>query len=286
MHARWLAVVLTASLSACSSGSVGDASSGEGDGGATDDGGGVIQTLPDAGLDVKPPPPLDGAPPPTDSGTPPPPTDSGTPPPPTDSGTPPPPTDSGRPPPVDSGPPPTCAPYKPPSLSCGSERWEVKVGEDYAAACAIRIDAPTASTIDALTSIPHPASLPSTSRVAPTETTEYVLHDVVLTGYVHETDSDYHLVLQDPSSGRTMIAEIPDPACVPSSGDWSPLIIAARKTMDAKLRVSTTFTTTSMTISVRGIGFFDTPHSQRGLAPNAIELHPVLGICFGAGCTP
>jgi len=28
---------------------------------------------------------------------------------------------------------------------------------------------------------------------------------------------------------------------------------------------------------VTGVGFFDFWHGQRGVAPNAIELHPVLG---------
>ena len=27
-----------------------------------------------------------------------------------------------------------------------------------------------------------------------------------------------------------------------------------------------------------GVGFFDAVHSQRGVAPNGIELHPLLGI--------
>jgi hypothetical protein len=29
--------------------------------------------------------------------------------------------------------------------------------------------------------------------------------------------------------------------------------------------------------TVTGVGFFDFWHGQRGVAPNAIELHPVLG---------
>ncbi len=28
--------------------------------------------------------------------------------------------------------------------------------------------------------------------------------------------------------------------------------------------------------TVTGVGFFDIPHGQTGVAPNAIELHPVL----------
>jgi hypothetical protein len=40
------------------------------------------------------------------------------------------------------------------------------------------------------------------------------------------------------------------------------------------------------TVTVVGVGFFDILHGQTGVAPNAIELHPVLQICFGKGCTP
>jgi hypothetical protein len=31
------------------------------------------------------------------------------------------------------------------------------------------------------------------------------------------------------------------------------------------------------TATVTGVGFFDFNHGQTGVAPNAIELHPVLG---------
>jgi hypothetical protein len=31
-------------------------------------------------------------------------------------------------------------------------------------------------------------------------------------------------------------------------------------------------------VEVTGVGFFDFEHGQNGVAPNAIELHPVLGI--------
>jgi hypothetical protein len=33
-------------------------------------------------------------------------------------------------------------------------------------------------------------------------------------------------------------------------------------------------------VRVTGIGFFDFIHGQAGVAPNGIELHPVLGITF------
>jgi hypothetical protein len=33
-------------------------------------------------------------------------------------------------------------------------------------------------------------------------------------------------------------------------------------------------------IPVRGIGFFDRLHEQIGVAPNGLELHPMLGLGF------
>ena len=38
------------------------------------------------------------------------------------------------------------------------------------------------------------------------------------------------------------------------------------------------------TATITGVGFFDVKHGQRGVAPNGIELHPVLGFSVTA-CT-
>jgi hypothetical protein len=40
---------------------------------------------------------------------------------------------------------------------------------------------------------------------------------------------------------------------------------------------TSSFTSLSGTAVVNGVGFFDFKHGQRGVAPNAIELHPALG---------
>jgi hypothetical protein len=37
------------------------------------------------------------------------------------------------------------------------------------------------------------------------------------------------------------------------------------------------FTLLSGSAVINGVGFFDYKHGQRGVAPNAIELHPALG---------
>ena len=39
---------------------------------------------------------------------------------------------------------------------------------------------------------------------------------------------------------------------------------------------SSHFTHLNGPATVTGVGFFDIPHGQTGVAPNAIELHPVL----------
>src|SRR5207253_2126032 len=96
--------------------------------------------------------------------------------------------------------------------------------------------------------------------------------------YKLEGDSDYHLVLQD-TAGTTMISEIPSPSCV-SGGPWAGRIQAARTAFDAKLTASTSFQTANLPVNIEGAGFFDMPHGQTGIAPNGIELHAILSICF------
>jgi hypothetical protein len=141
---------------------------------------------------------------------------------------------------------------------------------------------PQDTTIFALTSLPRPSRLPPNNRAAPAEFQVWRLTDITLTVYKAETDSDYHLVLTDGS--RTMIAEIAHPECI---GGGSPFLSGsqtARTTFNGSYTPTSVFQTANVTASVIGAGFFDFFHGQRGVALNAIELHPLLGICFGAGC--
>jgi hypothetical protein len=164
--------------------------------------------------------------------------------------------------------------------SCGVERWSVKTGTD-ADAGKINLQSTSSTTIAALTSLPAPATLPANNRISPTETTVYQLQ-ATLTEYKLEADSDYHLVLAD-GSGNTMIAEIPDPACVGSSSPLLPSIEKARSEFDAKYAATGSFQTANVPVTVTGVGFFDFLHGQTGVAPNGIELHAVLDIQFGSG---
>ena len=167
--------------------------------------------------------------------------------------------------------------------SCGVERWSVKTGTD-ADVGLINLQSTTQTTIASLSALPAPSNLPPNNRIQPTETTVFQLHDT-LTIYKLESDSDYHLVLDD-GSGHTMITEIPDPACVGASSPLLPSIRNARAEFDARYTPNGNFQTANVPVTVTGVGFFDFLHGQTGVAPNGIELHAVFDIQFGTRGTP
>ncbi len=165
--------------------------------------------------------------------------------------------------------------------ACGVERWSIKTGTDPDARLVDpRTVVPT--NIIYLRALPAPAQPPLTHRVRPVETTVWGL-DATLVRYKQEDDSDYHLVLSD-AGGRTMIAEIPAPACVGASSPFLPVIRAVRAAFTAAFHPTTaSFQGVAVKVHVTGVGFFDVKHGQSGVAPNAIELHPILSIQWGGG---
>ncbi len=163
---------------------------------------------------------------------------------------------------------------------CGVERWSVKVGMDPDARLVDRRTVVPTNIVH-LRALPAPASPPLNSRVRPVETTVWSL-DAILLRYKQEGDSDYHLVLAD-TGGRTIIAEIPSPACVGPSSPFLPAMRAVRTAFTAAFHPTISFQRVNVTVHVTGVGFFDFKHGQSGVAPNAIELHPILSIRWGIG---
>jgi hypothetical protein len=145
---------------------------------------------------------------------------------------------------------------------------------------------PQETTVAQLASLPVPAGLNANAgRLAPYEYQAYLVRDIRVTTDKLETDGDVHLVLSDGPS--TIIGEVPHAACVESSSPFNCYVPAARKTVSDALGPTTSPShPANLVASVIGIAFFDISHGQTGVAPNAIELHPILGICFGAGCDP
>ena len=161
---------------------------------------------------------------------------------------------------------------------CTGERWNVKAGID-ADASLVNLSAVTTASIQSLVSLSKPTNLPDNNRIQPTETTTWRL-SATLIKYVKSYDADYHIVFQD-SAGRTMIGEIPDPGCISPSSTFRSGIIHARAQFDAMFTATSTFMTASVPVVITGVGFFDYNEGQEGIAPNGIELHPIIDIAFG-----
>lgn len=163
---------------------------------------------------------------------------------------------------------------------CGVERWSVKTGTDPDAHL-VNLGSSTSTTVANMRAFATPNPIPPNNRVSPAETTLWVIN-ATLTLFKLESDSDYHLVIQD-ASGNTMITEIPAPSCVGSTSPFLSQITSARAAFDAKFTATTSFQTVNIPVQVTGVGMFDFPHGQTGAAPNQIELHPVLNIVFNPG---
>jgi hypothetical protein len=152
------------------------------------------------------------------------------------------------------------------ALSCGIERWAIKTLKDRP-----RLLPAQATTVANLTRLPAPGYIPAKRRLASERRIYSVVASVTLKP---EADLDYHLVLR--SGGRTMIAEAPSGLCTSgATAARRKQMLAARKAVRVCARAR-----------VVGVGFFDYRHGQTGVAPNGIELHPVLGFACLSGAKP
>jgi hypothetical protein len=141
-------------------------------------------------------------------------------------------------------------------IECGVERWTVKTLQDRP----VLLPARTV-TLRYLVTRPAPSDLPTTRL--PFE--RHIFRVVAAVTLVRaEDDQDFHLVLRD--QGQTMIAETPAVNC-------TRLAFPIRRTQMQRARDAVRVCARA---SVTGVAFFDYDHGQTGVAPNAIELHPVL----------
>lgn len=182
---------------------------------------------------------------------------------------------------------PSCGP------KCGSERWAVKTLSDPNES-SVNFT-PVSQTVAGLVAIAAPTGNSETSRLNSTEKTTFKVH-ARLVGYKIELDPktntgdhDFHIVIadiQDPS--KTMVVEIPDPqyggVCASpklseikaARSDFPTHFPSAPPASEFKVVQG------NVEVDVTGVGFFDFAHGQTGLAPNCIELHPVLALDFSS----
>lgn len=166
-----------------------------------------------------------------------------------------------------------------PVADCGVERWAIKCLSDKDTA-KINFDSVTCITVDSLTKIPK-TSIGKNSERQPSEMLLYKV-TAAITDYKKEDDGDIHIVLQDTATGATMIAEMPNPECENIKGTSRAAKYAETRQWltDHIGNPTTSFKHISFVrmVTVTGVAFFDFAHGQRGLAPNSIELHPILSI--------
>lgn len=156
---------------------------------------------------------------------------------------------------------------------CGEERQAVKIGTDAGSAAVD--DQPADTTIQRLVALPRPRRVPPDARVPGSAELRIWRVTATITAYKLESDGDLHVVLSDGT--RTMIAEFPAASCVEASR-WRSEINAARISAMRRLRPSVGVKHAHLRATLTGVGFFDVLHGQLGVAPNGIELHPVVGI--------
>lgn len=161
------------------------------------------------------------------------------------------------------------------SPSCGAERQAVKVGVDAGSAAVD--DQPADTSVQRLIALPRPRSVPPDTRAPGSAELRVWRVAATITAYKLEADGDVHVVLSDGT--RTMIAEFPAANCAAASR-WRSQIDAARAAINRRLRPSVSVKHAHLRVTVTGVGFFDVLHGQLGVAPNGIELHPVLGVAL------
>jgi hypothetical protein len=98
--------------------------------------------------------------------------------------------------------------------------------------------------------------------------------------WIREDDGDLHLVLVDVNdSTKTMIGEIPNLSCdsiaVKTNKNNKNFVATEQEFLKYALKKHMV---KDGVYRVKGIGFFDKKHGQTGLAPNGIEIHPILKI--------
>jgi hypothetical protein len=146
-------------------------------------------------------------------------------------------------------------------FACGVERWKLKTLP--------RLIRAKISTVANLTGLERPKPIPPTRLPA-----ERHIYSVIaaVTLVCAEADSDLHLVLED--GPAHMIAESPTvPTCTISA---TPYRRPQMNDACAAVRLCSR-------ARVVGVAFWDFEHNQTGVAPNAIELHPILGFACLSG---
>lgn len=160
---------------------------------------------------------------------------------------------------------------------CGSERWAVKTATDGAM---LREDRPLKrTTVEQLSALSAPRWREAMPRQpAESEVVELVVY--LRASKFEDEDGDYHLLISDAADGPTMIVEAPDPSCAAGSPYREGMERVRRSAVQLLGLPGPRLREVSPPKRARvvGVPFWDKRHGQSGMAPNGIELHPLLAL--------
>ncbi len=154
----------------------------------------------------------------------------------------------------------------------GEEHWAEKVLADPSAdSISLTIEPKTIKELSAIdTKLPENKYKETKPRME-IEKHIYQVKHCFITDVLRENDNDLHLVIED-GSGNHMIAEIPDPTCPDAkNSEWASNFEDVRAVM---LKYANNYHHYLFTVT--GVLFVDKSHNQTGLAPNSVELHPII----------
>lgn len=153
----------------------------------------------------------------------------------------------------------------------GSERWDIKTLNDSLSS---KIDTiPIAVTIKELNGLFKPVGLKTTTPRFGSEFKTYQIIGKVL-DFRKQADEDYHIIVQDLDDPLyTIIVEV----IMPKYGNPEQYQ-TFKKVRDYTLARIRYGNLRGNIYCIKGVGFFDLIHNQKGKAINGFELHPVLEI--------
>jgi hypothetical protein len=165
---------------------------------------------------------------------------------------------------------------------CGEWRWPVKTLSDHRKR-EVHFS-PIRSTISKFRRRTPPRDLgPYMRRRTKVEFHTWTLHAKPRRARI-EGDGDIHLIIVAPNHRhRTMIVEFPKRSCVASPFKRKAIARGRRRFINNCGSMSGAWAYLKGSVDVTGVGFWDSVHGQTGVAPNGIELHPVLG--FSGVCS-
>lgn len=145
---------------------------------------------------------------------------------------------------------------------------------------------PRETTVEALRNLPVPAGYDRNSERRYEVEKHVVRVRAQLIGWKYEADKDFHIVIAQPGHpDETMIAEPPDPSCStsPKAPDFAAVRAAFIQCFGEPARWKKL---PPMIADLEGPAYFDPIHGQTGVAPNGIEIHPLMRVKSVSGKCP